>query len=128
MEEILFDEIRFSADCQTRLSLDVLSGTWTGVVLWTLGGGPLRFRELQDRIGGISHKVLTDTLRRLEQNGLVTRHRYAEAPPRVEYDLTGPGRGMLEPLFALGRWTELYADEVLDAQERALRERPLSAR
>ncbi|WP_254715129.1 helix-turn-helix domain-containing protein [Actinomadura sp. NAK00032] len=110
----------FAADCQTRMALDLLSGTWTGVVLWTLRDGPLRPGHLRDRIGGISHKVLTETLRRLEQNGLVTRRRYAEAPPRVEYELTGPGRGMLKPLYALGRWTEDYADEVLDAQERML--------
>ncbi|RFS85840.1 transcriptional regulator [Actinomadura spongiicola] len=110
------DDIRYAADCQTRLALDLLSGTWTGVVLWTLRDGPLRPRELRDRIGGISHKVLNQTLRRLERDGLVTRRRYAEAPPRVEYDLTDPGRGMLEPLFALGRWTERYADEVLNAQ------------
>ncbi len=108
----------FGADCQTRLALDVLSGTWTGVVLWTLRDGPLRPGELQARIGGIRHKVLTGTLRRLEQNGLVTRRRYAEAPPRVEYELTGPGRGLLEALSALGRWTERHADEVLAAQER----------
>lgn len=113
----------FAADCQTRMALDLLSGTWTGVVLWTLRDGPLRPSHLRDRIGGISHKVLTETLRRLEQNGLVTRRRYAEAPPRVEYELTGPGRGMLEPLYALGRWTEDYADEVLDAQERAVSDR-----
>ncbi|RKS75125.1 HxlR family transcriptional regulator [Actinomadura pelletieri DSM 43383] len=86
------------------------------VGLWTLRDSPLRPRELQDRIGGISHKVLNQSLRRLERDGRVTRRRYAEAPPRVEYDLTGPGRGMLEPLFALGRWTERYADEVLNAQ------------
>ncbi|TDD23503.1 transcriptional regulator [Actinomadura sp. KC06] len=120
LDEHRADDIRFAADCQTRLGLDLLSGTWTGVVVWTLRNGPLRPRELQDRIGGISHKVLNETLRRLEQNGLVSRRRYAEAPPRVEYDLTGPGRGMLEPLFALSRWTEQYADEVLDARERTL--------
>ncbi|WP_242901302.1 winged helix-turn-helix transcriptional regulator [Actinomadura terrae] len=108
----------FGADCQTRLALDVLAGTWTGVVLWTLRDGPLRPGEMQARIGGVRHKVLTGTLRRLEQNGLVTRRRYAEAPPRVEYELTGPGRGLLEPLSALGRWTERHADEVLAAQER----------
>ncbi|QKG25880.1 winged helix-turn-helix transcriptional regulator [Actinomadura verrucosospora] len=113
------DDPEFLADCQTRLGLDLLSGTWTGVVLWTLQDGPLRPRELQDRIGGISQKVLTETLRRLEHNGLVVRRRYAEAPPRVDYELTGPGRGMLEPLSALGRWTERYAADVLDAQERA---------
>ncbi|MFA1549583.1 winged helix-turn-helix transcriptional regulator [Actinomadura chokoriensis] len=110
----------FVADCQTRLGLDLLSGTWTGVVLWSLREGPRRPGELRERIGGISQKVLTETLRRLEQNGLVTRRRYAEAPPRVEYQLTGPGRGLIEPLSALGRWTERYADEVLDARERAV--------
>ena len=108
----------FIADCQARLGFDLLGGTWNSVVLYALRHGPLRFGELQARIGGISHKVLTDTLRRLERNGLVTRHRYAEAPPRVEYELTAPGRGLLDPILALGRWAERYADEVLDAQER----------
>ncbi|MEV5831689.1 helix-turn-helix domain-containing protein [Spirillospora sp. NPDC052242] len=114
MSNEIMDE--FTADCRTRLGLDLLSGTWTGVVLWTLRDGPMRPGDLRERIGGISHKVLTQTLRRLEANGLVTRRRYAEAPPRVEYGLTGPGRGLIEPLDALGRWTERYADEVLDAQ------------
>ncbi|MFC4050803.1 winged helix-turn-helix transcriptional regulator [Actinomadura syzygii] len=109
----------FTADCQTRLALDLLSGTWTGVVLWALRDGPLRPGELRARIGGISHKVLTGTLRRLEHDGLVTRRRYAEAPPRVEYALTAPGRGLLVPLSALGRWTERYADDVLDARDLA---------
>ncbi|TDC44823.1 transcriptional regulator [Actinomadura sp. KC345] len=112
-------DIEFAADCQTRLSLDLLSGAWTGVVLWTLRDGPMRPRLLQDRIGGISHKMLNETLRHLVDNGLATRRRYAEAPPRVEYELTDPGRGMLDPLLALGRWTERYADDVLDARERA---------
>ncbi|MFG1999185.1 winged helix-turn-helix transcriptional regulator [Spirillospora sp. NPDC048911] len=110
-------EDHYIADCQTRLGLDLLSGAWTGVVLWALGKGPRRPGELRDEIGGISQKVLTETLRKLESNGLVVRHRYAEAPPRVEYELTGPGRGLLEPLNALGRWTVRYADEVLEAQE-----------
>ncbi|MFC6878772.1 MULTISPECIES: winged helix-turn-helix transcriptional regulator [Actinomadura] len=111
------------ADCQARLGFDMLTGTWTSVVLFALRDGPARPRELRDQIGGISQKVLNETLRRLEHNGLVTRRRYAEAPPRVEYELTAPGRGLLEPIFALGRWSERYADDVLAAQER---ERPLS--
>ncbi|OLT37393.1 HxlR family transcriptional regulator [Actinomadura sp. CNU-125] len=109
----------FIADCRTRLAFDLLSGTWTGVVLSALHEGPLRPGELRDRIGGVSHKVLTGTLRRLERDGLVARRRYAEAPPRVEYELTGPGRGLLGPIAALARWTEIHADEVLAAQERA---------
>jgi DNA-binding HxlR family transcriptional regulator len=69
--------------------------------------------------------VLTDTLRRLEYNGLVERHRYAEAPPRVEYELTGPGRDLLRPIYALGDWADRHAESVLAAQERAdLREDP----
>ncbi|MFB4316946.1 winged helix-turn-helix transcriptional regulator [Actinomadura sp. 21ATH] len=110
----------YIADCQARLGFDLLSGTWNSVVLYALREGPLRPGELREMIGGISHKVLTETLRRLERNGLVARRRYAEAPPRVEYELTAPGRGLLEPILALGRWAELYADEVVGAQERAL--------
>ncbi|NDU76830.1 transcriptional regulator [Actinomadura sp. DSM 109109] len=113
------DEYEYIADCRTRLGLDLLSGTWTGVVVWTLRNGPLRPGEMRERIGGISQKVLTSTLRRLERDGLVARRRYAEAPPRVEYELTAPGRGLLDPLAALGRWTERYADEVLGAQDAA---------
>ncbi|MEU5877925.1 helix-turn-helix domain-containing protein [Spirillospora sp. NPDC047279] len=105
------------ADCQARLAFDLLSGAWTSVVLYALREGPRRPGALREEIGGISQKVLTETLRRLEANGLVVRHRYAEAPPRVEYELTGPGRGLLEPITALGRWTTLYADEVIAAQE-----------
>jgi DNA-binding HxlR family transcriptional regulator len=109
----------YIADCQARLGFDMLGGTWTSVVLYALREKPLRPGELRERIGGISPKVLTDTLRRLERNGLVARCRYAEAPPRVEYELTAPGRGLLEPILALGRWAEMYADDVLQAQERA---------
>ena len=67
------------------------------------------------RIGGISQKVLTETLRRLETNGLVERHRYAEAPPRVEYSLTPAGRDLLIPINALGDWAARHADAVLAA-------------
>ncbi|MFI6520164.1 winged helix-turn-helix transcriptional regulator [Spirillospora sp. NPDC050679] len=109
----------FIADCPARLGFDVLSGTWTSVVLYALRDGPLRPGELRDRIGGVSPKVLTETLRRLEAGGLVERRRYAEAPPRVEYGLTEPGRGLLEPIMALGRWTERYGEQVLTALERS---------
>lgn len=108
------------ADCQTRLGIDLLSGTWTGVVLWALRDGPLRPGEMREHIGGISQKVLTETLRRLESTGLVVRHRYAEAPPRVEYELTEAGRGLLGPLRALGEWSARYADDVMEAQSSRL--------
>ncbi|MEV4804526.1 helix-turn-helix domain-containing protein [Nonomuraea sp. NPDC049421] len=108
----------FLADCQARLAFDLLGNTWNAVVLWALRHGPRRPGELRDTIGGISTKVLTETLRRLEYNGLVTRHAYAEAPPRVEYELTALGRSLLPPIAAFGEWAFDHADEVLDAQDR----------
>jgi DNA-binding HxlR family transcriptional regulator len=109
----------FLADCQARLAFDLLANTWNAVVLWALRDGPRRHADLLTRIGGIRGKVLTETLRRLEFNGLVERRAYAEAPPRVEYGLTELGRSLIEPLGALGAWAFEHADEVMAAQDRA---------
>jgi DNA-binding HxlR family transcriptional regulator len=108
----------FLADCQARLAFDLLSNTWNAVVLWSLRHGPLRPGELRALIGGISHKVLTETLRRLEFNGLVARRAYAEAPPRVEYELTALGRTLLGPIEVFGVWAHDHADDVMAAQDR----------
>jgi DNA-binding HxlR family transcriptional regulator len=113
---------KFFADCQARVAVDLISGTWSMVVLYALAKGPVRPGELREQIGGISQKVLTETLRRLEHNGLVERHRYAEAPPRVEYSLTAPGRDLLIPINALGDWSAKHAATVLEAQESTDRE------
>ncbi|UNO42950.1 helix-turn-helix domain-containing protein [Streptomyces sp. MST-110588] len=109
----------FVADCRARIGIDVLSHTWNAVVVFALRDGPRRPGELRTAIGGISAKVLTQTLRRLEGYGLVEHRRYAQAPPRVEYRLTAVGRGLLVPLKALGEWSWEYGDAVLAAQERA---------
>ncbi|MEU9889629.1 helix-turn-helix domain-containing protein [Sphaerisporangium sp. NPDC051011] len=109
----------FLADCQARLAFDLIANTWNAVVLWGLRDGPRRPGDLRERIGGISAKVLTETLRRLEYNGLVSRRAYAEAPPRVEYELTGLGRTLLGPIEAFGEWAFEHGDEVLQAQDRA---------
>jgi DNA-binding HxlR family transcriptional regulator len=109
----------FIADCQARLAFDFFTHTWNTVVIFALREGPQRPGELRAKIGGISPKVLTETLRRLERTGLVARHAYAEAPPRVEYALTELGRSLLEPIQAFGRWSEAHAEEVLAAQEKA---------
>jgi DNA-binding HxlR family transcriptional regulator len=108
----------FLADCQARLAFDLLANTWNAVVLWALRHGPRRPVRLREEIGGISTKVLTETLRRLEHNGLVARCAYAEAPPRVEYELTDLGRSLLGPIEAFGEWAFDHADEVMDAQDR----------
>ncbi|GAB2573573.1 hypothetical protein GCM10027168_03180 [Streptomyces capparidis] len=109
----------FTSDCRARVAFEVLAGRWDSVVVFTLGeSGPMRPRALLARIGGISPKVLNEALRRLERNGLVERRAYAEAPPRVDYALTGAGTALLGPMRAMGAWAARYADDVLAAQER----------
>ncbi|MFD7547511.1 winged helix-turn-helix transcriptional regulator [Streptomyces sp. NPDC059816] len=109
----------FLADCRARLAFDLLSHTWNAVVLWALRDGPRRPVELRQDIGSISSKVLTETLRRLQFNGLVTRHALPGAPPRVEYRLTDLGRTLLAPIDAFGAWAFEHGDEVMAAQEAA---------
>ncbi|MFI7004896.1 winged helix-turn-helix transcriptional regulator [Streptomyces sp. NPDC050145] len=109
----------FLADCRARLAFDLLSNTWNAVLLWALRDGPVRPVELRERIGGISSKVLTETLRRLQFNGLVEREVLPGAPPRVEYRLTDLGRTLLAPIDAFGAWAFEHGDEVMAAQEAA---------
>ncbi|MFI7052700.1 winged helix-turn-helix transcriptional regulator [Streptosporangium canum] len=109
----------FLADCRARLAFDLIGNTWNAVVVWALRTGPRRPGELREHIGGISTKVLTETLRRLEYNGLVSRRAYAETPPRVEYGLTDLGRSLVPLIGAFGEWAFDHGDDVLDAQDRA---------
>ncbi|MFJ2864296.1 winged helix-turn-helix transcriptional regulator [Kitasatospora sp. NPDC087314] len=109
----------FLADCRARLAFDLLSNTWNAVVLWALRDGPRRPVELREVIGGISSKVLTETLRRLEFNGLVDRRPHTDAPARVDYELTPLGRTLLGPIDAFGAWAFEHGDEVMAAQETA---------
>ncbi|MFF0298384.1 winged helix-turn-helix transcriptional regulator [Kitasatospora sp. NPDC004614] len=106
----------FLADCRARLAFDLLSNTWNAVVLWSLRDGPRRPVELRERIGGISAKVLTETLRRLQYHGLVECH---PQRPGVTYELTALGRTLLAPIDAFGAWAFEHGDEVLAAQEAA---------
>ncbi|MFW6693465.1 winged helix-turn-helix transcriptional regulator [Streptomyces sp. MAR4 CNX-425] len=108
----------FLADCRARLTFDLLSHTWNPVVLWALRDGPRRPVELRERIGGISSKVLTETLRRLQFNGLVDRLAHGEAAAGVEYRLTELGESLLGPIGAVGAWGFAHGDEVMAAQER----------
>jgi DNA-binding HxlR family transcriptional regulator len=108
----------FDPDCPSRLVLDRVAEKWTGLVIIALGDGTLRFGELRERIGGVAPKVLTQTLRALERDGLVTRQVYAEVPPRVEYTLTDLGASLAEPLATVQGWAERNAASVLAARER----------
>ncbi|MGW6054174.1 winged helix-turn-helix transcriptional regulator [Streptomyces sp. NPDC055189] len=109
----------FLADCRARLAFDLLSNTWNAVVLWALREGPRRPVELRERIGGISSKVLNETLRRLQFNGLVDRRAHPGEPARVQYALTDLGRTLLAPIDTVGAWAFEYGDAVIAAQEAA---------
>lgn len=105
------------ASCPSRTSLARVANKWTAMIVIALSNGPARFGAIRDRVGGISGKVLADTLRDLERDGLLTRTAYDEMPPRVEYELTPLGLTLREPLTALGRWAERHIEEVLVARD-----------
>ncbi|BAJ32668.1 MULTISPECIES: helix-turn-helix domain-containing protein [Kitasatospora] len=107
------------ADCRARLAFDLLSNTWNAVVLWALREGPRRHVELRGRIGGISSKVLTETLRRLQYNGLVDRRPPQPELPGVAYELTALGRSLLPAIDVVGAWAFAHGDEVMAAQDAA---------
>ncbi|MEV3938191.1 helix-turn-helix domain-containing protein [Glycomyces sp. NPDC049804] len=107
-----------TATCPSRTSLVRIANKWTAMIVIVLGRGRTRFRDLRTAVDGISGKVLTDTLRDLERDGLVARHVFAEVPPRVEYELTDLGRTLHGPLRALGDWAEAHITEVLEHRER----------
>lgn len=96
----------YAAACPCRDMLDLLANKWSALALGALEGGPQRFGELRARLQGISPKVLTQTLRRLEDHELVSREVYAEVPPRVEYSLTPLGAEACVPLAHLRDWVE----------------------
>ncbi|KUN29537.1 HxlR family transcriptional regulator [Streptomyces antibioticus] len=105
----------FLADCPARLTVELIADKWTVVVLAGVSKGPVRHGELIELIGGISRKMLTQTLRRLEAHGLIRRHAYAEVPPRVEYELTQLGATLIEPIHTLAEWARANGEAVLDA-------------
>jgi DNA-binding HxlR family transcriptional regulator len=104
--------------CPTRRILDLVGDRWTVLVVGSLRDEPLRFSEIARRVEGVSQKMLTQTLRALERDGLVTRTVHAEVPPRVEYELTRSGRSLLAPLKALESWSIEHFVDVHRSQER----------
>ncbi|MBR0983418.1 winged helix-turn-helix transcriptional regulator [Bradyrhizobium liaoningense] len=93
------------ADCRGVASvLSRVGDKWSVFVIMMLGDGPKRFNELKRMINGISQRMLTLTLRGLERDGLVTRTIFPTIPPRVDYELTDLGRGLQQPVKALGQW------------------------
>ena len=106
----------FSAECLSRRALDLIADKWSVLVLGALMERTHRHSELRRRVGGISQKMLTQTLRNLEANGLVRRALYAEVPPRVEYSLTPLGETLRLPISALCTWAQDHVDEMSSAK------------
>ena len=104
--------------CPSRLLLDRIADKWTALIIQILARGTLRYSALHREIGDISQKMLTQTLRSLERDGLVRRKVYDGAVPKVEYTLTALGRTLIEPLQGLCRWSEKYLPQ-LEAHRRA---------
>lgn len=107
----------YRSGCATRRILDRIGDRWTVLIVGALGDGDARFSELRRRIEGISQKMLTQTLRGLERDGLVRRTVYPEVPVRVEYALTDAGRTLLEPLAALQQWAITHLGDVATSQD-----------
>src|SRR5438132_10216527 len=105
--------------CPSRLVLDRIADKWTALVIQILARGTMRYAQLQRAIGGISQKMLTQTLRSLERDGLVRRTVHPVIPPKVEYALTRLGRTLIEPLHALCRWSEKHLPELQANRARA---------
>jgi DNA-binding HxlR family transcriptional regulator len=97
-----------------REVLDRIGDKWTVLTIGTLSAGSLRYSDLQASMPGISQRMLTQTLKHLERDGLITRTPYAEVPPRVEYELTDLGRSLMHAVTAMTEWAATHHGEVAD--------------
>jgi len=109
----------YDARCPSRAALDRIGDKWTALIIGLLAERPHRFGELRRRIDGISQKMLTQTLRSLERDGLVHRDAVATVPVTVTYSLTETGRTLIEPLAAIRDWAEKHIEPILAARAQA---------
>mgnify|MGYP000893860091 FL=1 len=115
--ETVFDFDILSPACPSRTVLRHVVDRWTPLVVTVLADGPSRFGELRSRIGGVTPKVLTQTLRSMERDGLVTRTQLPGVPPRVDYELTDLGRSLQAPIGALRTWIQDNSAQILAHRE-----------
>ncbi len=107
----------FDSRCPTRQVLDLIADKWTVLIIRRLADGTLRFAQLRRSVDGISQKVLTNILRSLERDGIVTRRIYACVPPKVEYTLTSLGRSLCDLVEGICSWAEANIEQVQAARE-----------
>lgn len=108
----------YAANCPTRLVLDRVADKWAVLLLGLLAGGPMRFNQLRREIEGLSQKMLSQTLKSLERDGLVSRTAFATVPVTVEYAITPLGETLTRTVDALRIWGETHMDAVIAAQQR----------
>jgi len=108
----------YKADCPARAIWSHVTGRWGGLVLGALRDGTLRYSELRKRIEGVSEKMLAQTLREFEADGLVLRTQYPQVPPRVEYELTASGLEVARRLSRLIDWIEEHVRELVAGRPR----------
>ncbi|MFE3002474.1 winged helix-turn-helix transcriptional regulator [Nocardia sp. NPDC059246] len=106
----------YLAACPTNQMLDTIGDKWTCLILAALGAGPRRYGEIGATVAAVSNKMLTQTLRTLERDGLVARRMTAQVPVRVDYSLTPLGQSLLVIVTRLHQWAEGHMDEVLAAR------------
>lgn len=111
------DANAYLAECASRTVLIALADKWTCLLVDALKDGPVRFGELKRRIGGITQKSLTSSLRSMERNGVVIRTVYPSIPPKVEYSLSPLGRSVVTLMSGVKEWAEHHVDEILLARE-----------
>ena len=110
------DTQRFSVDCPSRILFDEIADKWSMMVLTVLDNGPMRFNSIKRHLEGVTQKALTQCLRRLERNGLVSRRVIPTSPVGVEYEITKLGRSLQTPFKALYVWTLTNFYEVEEAR------------
>jgi DNA-binding HxlR family transcriptional regulator len=97
------------SSCPVKVTADVISGKWKPLIIVSLKPGPLRYSELRKRMPGPTHKVLTQQLRQLEQDLIISRKVYPHVPPKVEYALTSYGKTLTPILAHMAEWGERHA-------------------
>ena len=105
-----------SKNCPSHRVLEMVAGKWQVLLLYALRDGKRRYSELQHTVGGISQKMLTQTLRELERNGLVKRTSYPVVPPHTEYELTELGASLESIIYRLGSWAQENIGAVSEAR------------
>ncbi|MDJ0512514.1 MAG: helix-turn-helix domain-containing protein [Methyloceanibacter sp.] len=114
----------FDAECSARHALELIASKWAILILTALADGPMRNGALLRKIGGVSQKMLTQTLRDLECNGLIARKDLQTVPPHVEYRLTPLGKSLSRALGGLDRWAERNFPRLDAARSAYLAARP----